>query len=123
MNEIRGRMTTHNFCAARCLVLLVIWAYLHCSTTSFANFFGFELPAAPPKTSVAIYFPLKFPEAEVAKMPVIAAPQNVRDAKGYLESLGIKFRDGGFALFIPSTSVLVVAASEDTHSSIIVVFD
>lgn len=123
MNEFRGRMTTYNFCGARWLALLIIGACLHCTTTSFANFFAFELPPAPPNTSVAVYFPLKFPEAEVAKMPVIAAPQDVRDAKGYLESLGIEFRNVGFALFIPSTSVLVVAASEETHSSVIMIFD
>lgn len=93
------------------LSLVVLFASL-----GFANAgstYVYPLPESPTGTLTKIYGSIEGSRGWPPKLPKLDEFIDVRDAKSYLESHGIKFPKGGYALYFGRSHVLIVATTSD----------
>ena len=84
---------------------------------------AYSLPSAPKDFPVVVYTLNSASHLWLTELPLVAEPQNVRDAKPYLESLKLSFPDQAYALYFASKEVLVVCAPQETQDSITFLLD
>lgn len=84
---------------------------------------AYQIPKCPDDSVIVVYAPIQNSNKWLVDLPTVDEVIKIKDAKPYLENLGILFPSGGYALYFGKTNTLIVATTSRSQAFLISIFD
>lgn len=109
--------------ASRCFALSLVTLLSYFGPAYAGSTCVYSLPECPAGTTARIYAPIQESYEWLEELPRLDKTIDVRDAKPYFESIGIKFPNGGYALYFGRSHTLIATPTSEGHDTLTFLLD